>query len=103
MVAAIRAQDSTHSIIFGDVEWYGIDKLVSRQPLADTNVIYAFHDYEPFIFTHQGASWANLGATHDLPYPYDPARWSRVLFGPRVQREHGVLDARCAQELLPRR
>jgi len=81
MITAIRAQDSTHSIIFGDVQWYGIDKLVSRQPLADTNVIYAFHDYEPFIFTHQGASWANLGATHDLPYPYDPARWSQYYAG----------------------
>jgi len=81
MIAAIRAQDSTHSIIFGDVAWYGIDKLVSRNPLSDANVIYAFHDYEPFIFTHQGASWANLGATHDLPYPYDPARWSQYYAG----------------------
>jgi endoglucanase len=77
MVSAIRAQDTVHTIIFGDVEWYGIDKLVSRNPLSDANVIYAFHDYEPFIFTHQGASWANLGAAHDLPYPYDPARWSQ--------------------------
>ena len=76
MIAAIRATDSTHSIIFGDVAWYGIDKLVSRKPLADKNVIYAFHDYEPFIFTHQGAPWANLGSAHGLPYPYDPARWS---------------------------
>jgi len=81
MVTAIRAADTTHSIIFGDVAWYGIDKLVSRAPLSDTNVIYAFHDYEPFIFTHQGASWANLGATHDLPYPYDPARWSETYAG----------------------
>jgi endoglucanase len=81
MVSAIRAEDSAHSIIFGDVEWYGIDKLVSRQPLSDTNVIYAFHDYEPFIFTHQGATWANLGAAHDLPYPYDPARWSEYYAG----------------------
>jgi len=81
MITAIRAEDSAHSIIFGDVEWYGIDKLVSRQPLSDKNVIYAFHDYEPFIFTHQGASWASLGAAHDLPYPYDPARWSEYYAG----------------------
>lgn len=95
MVSAIRAQDSTHSIIFGDVQWYGIDKLVSRQPLADTNVIYAFHDYEPFIFTHQGASWANLGATHDLPYPYDPARWSQYYagLGFNSSMESWMLDA----------
>ncbi|MET0795483.1 MAG: CIA30 family protein [Polyangiaceae bacterium] len=95
MVSAIRSADTTHSLIFGDVEWYGIDKLVSRQPLSDTNVIYAFHDYEPFIFTHQGASWANMGATHDLPYPYDPARWSQYYsaLGFNASMEAWMLDA----------
>ena len=77
LIAAIRESDSTHSIIFGDVNWYGIDQLARRTPFSDTNVIYSFHDYEPFIFTHQGASWANMGSTHDLPYPYDATRWSQ--------------------------
>lgn len=76
MIAAIRESDTTHTIIFGDTSWYGIDQLAVREPFADDNVIYAFHSYEPFIFTHQGASWAQMGTTHDLPYPYDPARWS---------------------------
>jgi licheninase len=40
-------------------------------------VVYAFHDYDPFIFTHQGASWASMGSTHDLPFPYDASRWSQ--------------------------
>lgn len=76
MITAIRAYDTTHTLIFGDVKWYSIDTLSKRKLLSDSNVIYAFHTYDPFIFTHQGASWANMGATHDLPYPYDPARWS---------------------------
>jgi len=76
MVAAIRASDTTHSILFGDVGWYGIGYLSKRKPLSDGNVIYVFHDYEPFIFTHQGASWANMASTHDLPYPYSVERWS---------------------------
>lgn len=76
MIAAIRASDSEHTIIFGDTEWYGIGPLSRREPFADQNIIYAFHTYEPFIFTHQGATWANLGSAHDLPYPYDPERWS---------------------------
>jgi licheninase len=77
MVAAIRATDKTHSIIFGDTQWYSIDTLSSRTPLSDGNVIYAFHDYDPFIFTHQGAGWAKMGSTHDLPYPYSADRWSQ--------------------------
>lgn len=76
MIAAIREHDDHHTIIFGDVEWYGIGPLSKREPLSDDNVIYAFHFYEPFIFTHQGASWSNMATTHDLPFPYDPERWS---------------------------
>ncbi len=76
MIAAIRVHDEQRIILFGDVEWYGITPLSQREPLSDPNVIYVFHFYDPFIFTHQGASWANMGSTHDLPYPYDPDRWS---------------------------
>jgi endoglucanase len=50
---------------------------VARRPFEDPNVIYVFHFYEPFIFTHQGAPWVGLGTTHDVPYPYSPARWSK--------------------------
>ncbi|HEY5959719.1 MAG TPA: cellulase family glycosylhydrolase, partial [Polyangiaceae bacterium] len=77
MVTAIRTSDPTHTILFGDVDWYGITPLSHRTPLTDPNVIYVFHNYDPFIFTHQGASWANMASTHDLPYPYAEARWSQ--------------------------
>jgi licheninase len=76
MIAAIRASDQTRTIIFGDVQWYGIGALIVRNPLSDGNVIYAIHTYEPFIFTHQGADWANMASTHDIPYPYSADRWS---------------------------
>jgi licheninase len=76
-IAAIRQYDPKRPILFGDVKWYGIDELLARQPFADPNIIYVFHFYEPFIFTHQGAPWAGLGTTHDVPYPYSPARWSK--------------------------
>ncbi len=76
MIAAIRQHDAQRPILFGDVKWYGIDELVARKPFADPNIIYVFHFYEPFIFTHQGAPWAGLGTTHDVPYPYSRDRWS---------------------------
>ncbi len=83
MIAAIRQHDPKRPILFGDVKWYGIDELVERTPFEDPNIIYVFHFYEPFIFTHQGAPWAGLGTTHDVPYPYSRERWSehQVDFG----------------------
>ena len=76
IISAIRAEDTTHTIIFGDVNWYGIDMLAARTPFEDDNIVYAFHFYDPFIFTHQGASWANMSTTRAIPYPYNPERWS---------------------------
>jgi endoglucanase len=77
MIAAIRARDTRHTIIFGDVDWYDIAKLTQRTPFSDANVVYAFHFYEPFLFTHQGANWTGLGTAHDIPYPYSTDRWSQ--------------------------
>ncbi len=76
MITAIRAADTTHTLLFGDVSWYGIGALSKRTPLADTNVIYVVHFYEPYVFTHQGASWGKLTSSHDVPWPYTPERWS---------------------------
>jgi licheninase len=75
MIAAIRAHDTTHTILFGDVEWYGIGPLSMREPLSDDNVIYVFHFYEPFLFSHQGTGWTPLLSVHDVPYPYETSRW----------------------------
>lgn len=76
MIAAIRGEDDQHTIIFGDVNWYGIQQLSAREPFGDDNIVYAFHFYEPFIFTHQGASWAEQTSTKNVPFPYSPETWS---------------------------
>jgi licheninase len=89
LIAAIRTHDDNRVILFGDVQWYGITPLTERTPFADDRIIYVFHFYEPYIFTHQGASWATMAATHDIPYPYEADRWSEYYkdlgFDPSVQ------------------
>lgn len=81
MIGAIRAHDTRHTILFGDVQWYGIDALSTRTPLSDENIIYVFHTYDPFLFTHQGAEWADMAPIHDIPYPYTVERWSEHFSG----------------------
>ena len=75
-IDSIRTVDTTHTIIFGDAKWYSIDLLKKGEPLKDNNIIYAIHTYEPFVFTHQSASWTDLKSVKNLMFPYDKERWS---------------------------
>jgi len=49
--------------------------------VADRNVVYNFHCYEPFRFTHQGATWAGdwVKGLKNAPYPSSPEAVAGVL------------------------
>jgi endoglucanase len=72
--AAIRRGAPEITIIATGEEWGGINGLLSLKPLADGNVVYSFHWYEPFTFTHQGAEWAGeiQKQLAGIPYPSSP-------------------------------
>lgn len=76
VVETIRAVDSTHTIIIGPAGWNGYNNLTNMPEYADTNLIYTFHFYDPFVFTHQGASWTNpsMVPLTGVPFPYDATR-----------------------------
>jgi endoglucanase len=69
--AAIREAAPRNTIIATGPNWSDIADLLTQQPLADGNVIYNFHFYDPHEFTHQGAGWGATWwrYTHDIPYP----------------------------------
>jgi endoglucanase len=75
-VDAIRAEDPAHAIVVGPGGWNGYNNLALMPVYADTNLIYTFHFYDPFLFTHQGASWTDPPGTDlsGVPYPWDAAR-----------------------------
>ncbi len=74
LAAAIRQQAPQHTIITSGPDWGGIDGLKKLTLLADPNVIYSFHCYDPFPFTHQGATWAGdaVKPLRGVPYPSSP-------------------------------
>ncbi len=80
MIDAIRSVDTKHTIIFGDAQWYSISALAKRTPFTDDNIVYAIHTYEPFLFTHQGGSWTDYAAIHNIPFPYVAEDWSEYSF-----------------------
>src|SRR5215204_3132908 len=81
LIAAIRAGAPNHTIIAAGHRWSGLSEMLFLEPYADRNVIYNFHYYEPFAFTHQGATWAgpNLPFYKNVPYPSSPEAVRLVL------------------------
>jgi endoglucanase len=74
VAAAIRDAAPRHTIIAAGPRWSSVEELLRIEPLADPNVIYNFHLYDPHTFTHQGATW---GADFwpylkNVPYPSSP-------------------------------
>src|SRR6266511_4738400 len=81
LITAIRAGAPQHTIIASGHRWSGPYELLFLEPYADRNIIYNFHFYEPFAFTHQGATWAgaNVAFYKEVPYPSSPEGVSKML------------------------
>ena len=74
IVTAIRKIDKKRTLIVGASNYNSIYELSRMERLADENIIYTFHFYEPFFFTHQGAEWVgDQVSTTGVPFPYNAA------------------------------
>jgi endoglucanase len=63
LLTAVRKTNPTRPVIVGPPFWNGIWALDKLQlPKEDANLILTVHYYDPFEFTHQGASWVNDSA-----------------------------------------
>lgn len=76
VIDAIRTVDTRHAIVVGPAGWNSYNNLDAMPRYADDKLIYTFHFYDPFLFTHQGASWVNpsMAPVAGIPFPYDAAR-----------------------------
>jgi endoglucanase len=74
LAATIRQSAPRHTIVTSGPNWGGIDGLKKLKLLPDKNVIYSFHCYDPFTFTHQGATWTSSAVRplRGVPYPSSP-------------------------------
>jgi len=73
VINAIRAVDKKHTIVVGPAGWNSYYNLSNMPQYEDDNLIYTFHFYDPFVFTHQGASWTgpSMVSLAGVPFPYD--------------------------------
>ena len=70
----IRRIAPQHTILASGAHYDSVPDLIETQPLPDANVIYTFHFYEPYQFTHQGAPWGSVEWNYykNIPYPATP-------------------------------
>ncbi len=75
VVDAIRTVDQDHFIVIGPANWNSFKNLKEMPVYTQDKLIYTFHFYDPFVFTHQGASWTNPSMENlaNVPFPYDAA------------------------------
>ena len=74
---AARSATSRLTLILSGACWGGSEGLAKLNPkdFADDNVIWSFHSYDPFILTHQGATWTGdfMPHVYGLPFPLHDA------------------------------
>lgn len=61
-LSVIREKNPYRTVVIGAAEWGGIPGLQKLVIPSDSNLIVTVHYYEPFQFTHQGASWVEGNA-----------------------------------------
>jgi hypothetical protein len=73
LFAAARASATRLTLVLSGSCWSSAEGLSSVSPadFPDDNLMWTFHSYDPFLMTHQGATWAGdfIRYVTGLPYP----------------------------------
>jgi endoglucanase len=73
LFAAARSSATGLTLILTGACYSSAASLAKIDPkaIADDNIIWTFHSYDPFLLTHQGATWAGdfIPYVTGLPYP----------------------------------
>ncbi len=56
---AVRKSNPDRIVVVGPVDWNAAKGLSSLKLPNDANLVVTVHNYQPFSFTHQGASWVS--------------------------------------------
>lgn len=74
-IAEIRQTNPDRTIFVEPADWGSIKELKNLVLPPDDNVIVSVHSYEPFMFSHQGATWAGpMPRATGIQFPGPPAK-----------------------------
>jgi endoglucanase len=105
LLAIVRETNPTRTVVIGPTSWNSLAHLpLLRLPEDDRNILVTFHYYEPFRFTHQGASWTDLKELRGIAWGSEADRvqlradfakvadWARANGRPILLGEFGAYD-----------
>lgn len=74
LFAAARASATRLTLVLTGACYSGAEGLAAVDPkdYPDDNIIWGFHSYQPFVMTHQGATWAGDFIRYVTGIPYPP-------------------------------
>lgn len=92
-LAQIRTTEPKRVVVIGSNKWQGAWKFPTlKVPAGDPNIILSTHNYEPFTFTHYGASWVPMkiytGPVQYPGFPIPPAELAKIV----AQQPANVVD-----------
>ena len=75
VIDTIRKYAPLHSIVASPTSYSNGIGFFNYTPLADTNLIYTFHSYDPFQFTHQGLTFVTPLLPTGVTFPGSGVDW----------------------------
>lgn len=106
LLQVVRKTNPTRNVVVGPTRWNNLEELDTlRLPEDDRHLVVTFHYYEPFAFTHQGASWVEPQFSEKTGVRFTPEQvakiesdfdkveaWSRRHGRPILLGEYGAYD-----------
>ncbi|MBQ8967587.1 cellulase family glycosylhydrolase [Ruminococcus sp.] len=92
-IEVVRKYAPKTKIVLGSYWNNSVDALHDLEMPYDENIVYNFHCYDPFMFTHQGATWVDeMPVELRLDYPGDINDYRRTAKETGLTRIQDYLD-----------
>ncbi|MEQ1952754.1 glycoside hydrolase family 5 protein [Mesorhizobium yinganensis] len=95
LFAAARASATRLTLVLTGACWSSAEGLAALDPktFPDDNLMWGFHSYDPFVLTHQGATWTGDFINYVTGIPYPPDAVPREELDAAVAKVKARIDA----------
>ena len=96
----IRTALPQDTVMLTGTNWSSLDGLLKVRPVADVNVVYTFHTYEPTLlalvgFWDSGIDQPMLAA--NIPFPVNPTACARAVAATTQEHTRSIVRYWCSQ------